>query len=262
MERNRKIVIIGTGGVAESIVASLKESGLSPYALMSPTVGHAERLAQLYAPETLVLHDYEAIPRDADVYLMAVSDRAIAEVVRFMPHTSGVWMHTAACIGLEVLQTVHPVSAVFYPLNTFTSGRPISLQHTPLLYETYSEKAREEVFWLADLWGMKRRETPLEQRKILHLSAVFACNFANHQWAIASQMLEQVDLAPELLHPLMEETLRKAMELGAVEGQTGPARRRDGITMEAHRTLLQSCSPLWLELYDLISHSIQTMQKS
>ena len=133
------IIVIGSGGVAESLVFSLIQAGVAPRVIVSPTLGHAERLRDLYAPECTILHDLAEMPRNADIYLLAVTDTAIASCAAQMPSTSGVWLHTAACVPVETLTQYHPDSGIFYPLNTFSKGRPLSWQGMPLFVEHRSE---------------------------------------------------------------------------------------------------------------------------
>lgn len=259
MSTELQIVIVGAGGVAESFIASLVTKGCTPHAIVSPTVGHAEALSARYCPTSQVFHSLEEIPTDADIYLLAVPDRVVQEVAQTMPTTQGVWMHTAASVSLETLTQYHYSSAVFYPLNTFSKGRPLPMECVPLFYEGASSEAMEQVMRLAHLLGMQGREAPLSMRRALHLSAVFACNFVNHQWAVAAQMLERANLPVEVLYPLMQETLHKAIALGAQEGQTGPARRGDVETMQAHQMLLEEYPEEWRELYAITSLSIQKL---
>lgn len=185
------IVVIGSGGVAESLVFSLTQAGVAPRVIVSPTLGHADRLRDLYAPECTILHDLAEMPRNADIYLLAVTDTAIASCAAQMPSTSGVWLHTAACVPVETLTQYHPDSGIFYPLNTFSKGRPLSWQGIPLFVEHRSEIAAQAIQKLASLLHMEPRPSTLTLRQEIHVAAVFACNFVNHQWAIASELLEQ-----------------------------------------------------------------------
>ena len=94
-----------------------------------------------------------------------------------------------------------------------------------------------------------------ERRRTLHLAAVFACNFVNHLYEVASSQLEAQSLSPRWLLPLITETARKVSDLTPHDAQTGPARRGDRRVMEAHLRLLDG-QPTWQELYKIISESI------
>ena len=94
-----------------------------------------------------------------------------------------------------------------------------------------------------------------EQRANLHVAAVFANNFANRCFAIAEKILEEKDLPFELLHPLMEETLAKALQDSPARMQTGPAMRGDEDTLRRHLLLLAD-HPAWMEIYRELSENI------
>ena len=237
------IVVIGSGGVAESLVFSLTQAGAAPRVIVSPTPGHAERLRDLYAPECTVLHDLAETPRNADIYLLTVTDTAIASCAAQMPSTSGVWLHTAACVPVETLTQYHPDSGIFYPLNTFSKGRPLSWQGIPLFVEHRSEIAAQAIQQLANLLHMEPRPSTLTLR----------------QWAIASELLEQHQIPREVLHPLIQETLQKAIALNPRDTQTGPALRGDTATLATHRALLAESREAIRTLYDVTSQSIWSM---
>lgn len=250
-----RIVIIGSGGVAESFVAALVQKGVTPLALASPTPGHPEQLAARYCPSCSVYHTLCDLPKDADCYLFCVTDTALSACVTAMPKTSGVWMHTAACVPLELFTQHHIESAIFYPLNTFSPHRPLDMSQVPLFYEGEGN-ALKGVYQLAQLLSMKGTPSTLQQRELIHLSAVFACNFVNHQWSIAKELLAAEGLSFECLHPLIMETLSKAIALDPTSVQTGPAQRGDKATMERHENLLSQCPEVWKRLYRTTSESI------
>ncbi|MCI6154005.1 MAG: DUF2520 domain-containing protein [Bacteroidales bacterium] len=256
------IVLIGSGGVAESLTYSLAQAHTPPYAIVSPTEGHAERLCRLYAPEAVALHSLAEVPREASIYLFAVSDDVVARCAQEMPLTSGVWLHTAACVPLETLTECHEDSGVFYLLNTFSRGRPLALEGTPLFEEYATEQAHGAIGELALLLGVSPQPSTLALRREIHLAAVFACNFVNHQWAIASELLAHYNISPAVLHPLIQETTQKALTLNPREAQTGPARRGDEVTLEGHRKLLADAPSVVRLLYDITSQSIHTMYHS
>src|SRR5690606_18219747 len=77
-----------------------------------------------------------------------------------------------------------------------------------------------------------------KQRLSLHTAAVFACNFTNHFYAIAADILNKHGLDFDLIRPLILETAQKVMENQPKEVQTGPAVRNDIRTMEKHLALL------------------------
>lgn len=94
------------------------------------------------------------------------------------------------------------------------------------------------------------------QRSRIHLAAVFACNFANHMYAIGEEVARRAGLDFEVLKPLVAETAAKACDARSPRDvQTGPAVRNDTPTMERHLALLDG-EPTLQEIYTQISNNI------
>ena len=89
----------------------------------------------------------------------------------------------------------------------------------------------------------------------LHLAAVFACNFTNHLLGQAEKVMDMQQLPLDWLKPLVEETIKKAFDLGPGGSQTGPAVRNDEGTLQKHLEMLDS-NPELKKLYDVISKDI------
>jgi predicted short-subunit dehydrogenase-like oxidoreductase (DUF2520 family) len=101
-------------------------------------------------------------------------------------------------------------------------------------------------------------EATSAQRASLHMAAVFACNFANHMYALSARLLEKNGLPFDAMLPLIDETARKVHELHPQDAQTGPAVRRDANVMGKHLTMLAD-EPDLSEMYKIISDSIQKL---
>ncbi len=255
-----KIVIIGSGGVAESFYKALLDVCVSPLAIVSPSKGNAESIIMRYGQSsTLVFHNLQDIPKDADLYLFCIPDKEIEKCAKRMPETQGVWMHTSACVSLKVLENYHKESAVFYPLCTFSRGRNVDLSKVPILYEAEDEVSLKRVLDFLCLLKMKGKYVSIDQRRKIHLAAVFACNFVNYQWSIAESILEEENLDKSLLYPLIEETLDKMKFCGAKVSQTGPAYRGDKETQEEHLSLLKDNEERFV-LYEMLTHCIENMK--
>lgn len=245
-----KIAIIGSGNVAY---------GLHRAALQAADVA----LVQLAArrPEALVDFDPQ-VPRarlsepllPADVYLLAVSDQAVQPVSDKLKLPGGLLVHTSGALSVEALSGNRP-KGVFYPLQTFSKLRPISFGGIPVLLEAERMEDLAMLESLGKALGACTHPCQGEKRLAAHLAAVFANNFSNHMVAQAQQLCALNGLDPALLMPIWRETYEKLLSMPARDAQTGPARRKDRITQQAHRKLLGPGLPL--QLYDLISQSIE-----
>ena len=101
----------------------------------------------------------------------------------------------------------------------------------------------------------KVKQISSEDRKALHVAAVFASNFSNHMLTLSKQIAEKNGLDFEVLKPLIAETLNKSINIGPENAQTGPAKRGDLEILERHLSFLQD-DPAVAEIYRVISQHI------
>ena len=248
-EPMKRIVVIGSGNVAVNLLRALAScEGLQLTARASRKQTDIPDLPDDVPHSPLT----KPLP-EADLYILAVSDTAIAGLAAELDFGSGLVVHTSGAQPLSSLSTV-PRSGVFYPLQTFSVSRPISLEGVPFLLES---ALPEDWVFLEDV-ALRLGGNPVKadsgQRLQAHLAAVFANNFSNHLWHLSQEMLENAGLDQQLLGPILKETLAKFEAGGAYKAQTGPARRGDHSSMEMHRELLGE-SPL-RKIYDQISQNI------
>jgi len=145
---------------------------------------------------------------------------------------------------------------VLYPLQTLSRSRLLEPSKVPCLVEGSSPEVTSLIHRLASTVYDRIEEVDSDKRLLIHIAAVFANNFSNHMVHIARILLEERELDPELLDPLLEETFEKIKSLGTVKGRTGPAVRGDEETMAKHIELLKG-HPEWEKLYTFISRDIQ-----
>lgn len=248
------VVILGSGGVATSLARALDDTvGYSVRQIFSPHLAHAEALAGKLAVAEAIDRVEDMIP-DADIVIISVTDDAVAQLVAsLIPRPDTLWLHTSGSLPASILATLGPRYGVLYPLQTFSRSREVRMARVPIFIEASTDEAMVTLRRLADNLSDTVHEADSERRRRLHVAAVFACNFANHLWAIADELLTADGLSFDVLVPLLKETLEKAADDNPSDGQTGPARRGDRSVMEAHQAML---SPANAEIYRLLSQSI------
>ena len=190
------------------------------------------------------------IPRDADLYVIAVTDSAIASVAAEIGDVPGLVVHTAGSVPMSVLPQRR--KGVLYPLQTFTKGRPVDMRSVPLFVE--SEGGEELLLHVASQLSDIVIPMDSERRRYLHLAAVFCNNFTNHMYRITEELLSQHDIPFEVMLPIIDETARKVHSLTPAQAQTGPAVRWNQGVMEAQQNLLERDD--LRQLYQIISKSI------
>ena len=253
-----KIVFIGAGNLATRLSLALKEKGFPIAQVYSRSVESARTLGEKL--QTAYTTDLSRILPDASVYFFSVKDSALQEVLAQLPELPGLFVHTAGSIPLDIFAPYHSRRGVFYPLQTFSKERILAFDRIPIFIE--ANTSEDEIF-LKDL-GACLSETVISldsgKRKYLHLSAVFACNFTNHLYAQAGDILKEQGISREVLLPLIEETAEKIKDLHPRDAQTGPAVRYDRNVIDKHLDLLQG-DLRKQEIYELLSRSIYEMER-
>lgn len=249
------IVCIGAGKLATNLAMALYHKGFRIVQVYSRTMESARTLAQKVEAEYTT--DLQAILKGAKLYIVSLKDDALVDLLPQI--TAGkqesLLVHTAGSIPMSIWEGYTERYGVFYPMQTFSKQREVNFGEVPFFVEA---KRREDVELLkavaATLSG-KVYEASSEQRKILHLAAVFICNFTNHMYAVAADLLEKYSLPFDVMLPLIDETARKVHELAPCDAQTGPAVRYDEKVINNHLAMLVD-SPTLQEIYKLISKNI------
>lgn len=230
-ERTYRTVLIGSGNVATHLGRALEAAG---HELVR--VGGRTRLFP--------------IPKDADLYVIAVTDSAIASVAEEIGDVGGLVVHTAGSVPMDILPQKR--RGVLYPLQTFSKEREVSFRDIPLFIESKTDV--EMLRSVAQQLSTKVGEMDSERRRYLHLAAVFCCNFVNRMYGITADMLREHDIPFDVMLPLIDETAAKVHRLSPHDAQTGPAVRWNVEVMEKQIALLQD-DDLKL-IYRLISKNI------
>lgn len=248
-----KISFIGAGKVAGALCRQLYREGFSITKIVSATGLRGEPLARSCNAEWSRSSVFDS---NEDLIIVAVPDDLLPGILRGIkcPAKSTV-VHTAGSFGLDVFPPFLGNTGVFYPLQTFSENRSISFSGLPLFLEASDEAALGLLRTIAGRIGAKVYMTSASQRAMLHLAAVFACNFTNHMLTAGKIISGNAGFSFDVLEPLIKETITKALEMGPETSQTGPAYRNDSGTIKRHIDLL-SFSPELQGIYNEITQSI------
>lgn len=247
-----KIVVIGSGNVATLLGCRLKAMGHHMVQVYSPTAAHAHQLATKLQAE--VAENLSSVVSDADIYLIAVKDDAIPAVAQQLSHVGGVVVHTAGSVDVDILKPYCPRRGVLYPLQTISKDKELDFSVIPLFVEANTTADEAMLMGVASQLSTDVHRANSAARKAVHLSAVYACNFVNHLYALAYDVLEQHQLPFDVLKPLIAETSQKVMTMLPHDAQTGPAVRNDKSVMNSHLQMISDASQR--QLYQLLSQSI------
>jgi predicted short-subunit dehydrogenase-like oxidoreductase (DUF2520 family) len=254
-----RVVVLGAGNVAWHLAPALEQSGHQIVAVYSRTYNRAaalaSRLQTAHACTNLAFSDMAA-----SIFVVAVPDQAIPEVMAQARFPKGsLVVHTSGSLPLTVLEAGGPDirKGVLYPLQTFSQNKPVDFAMVPICVEGEDPENTRLLTALARTLTDRVYVVQSEERRQLHLAAVFACNFTNHLLGIGFDLLHKAGLPEQLLHPLVEETLQKALRFPPFTVQTGPAVRGDQQVVEEHLRLLAD-QPGEQTLYQLLSQSIRS----
>lgn len=249
-----KIVLIGSGNAGTQLGHAFSQVGHQVLQVYSKTIESAKILAnQLDAAYT---NELNQIDQNADFYIIAIKDDAINKIPASLNISEKIIAHTAGSVPMEVLKDLSPNFGIFYPLQTLSKDKTVDFTTIPICIEGSNHETLYQLKSLAESLSTSVQEIHFEKRKMLHLSAVFVCNFTNHMYTIASDLLKKEGLSFDLILPLIRETTEKLNHVSPVEGQTGPAIRNDQEVIEEHLGALEENED-YQNIYKLLTESIQ-----
>ncbi|MEE4000573.1 Rossmann-like and DUF2520 domain-containing protein [Tenacibaculum sp. FZY0031] len=244
-----KVAIIGGGNVATHLAnAFSKTNEVSLVQMYARNIEQIQHLKDL----TSITNSIEFLT-EADVYIIAVSDDAISDVSHKIEQQNGLVVHTSGSVAMQSLQNTGR-KGIFYLLQSFSKDKDVNFDEIPFCLEAESEEDLQLLETLAKSIGTKVYRINSEQRKRLHVAAVFVNNFTNHMYKMGADICNEHQVPFEVLLPLIQETAQKITELSPEAAQTGPAKRNDQKTIQNHLALLNAEQQ---EIYKLITKSIQ-----
>ena len=244
------VILIGAGNVASHLFNAIKKS---ESASIIQWYNRTIDTIKPFQNDVDITDDLSTL-KEADIYIMAVSDDSIAELSNALPFSNRLVAHTSGSVSIHQLDKKHK-RAVFYPLQTFTKGATIDFSEVPICIE-YLEKENLQVLKsLAEVLGCKFYKINTEQRQTLHLSAVYVNNFVNQLYRIAHEISDAKSINFDILKPLIMETARKVQDMSPYMAQTGPAKRNDKKTIK--RQLKQIESEEHKAIYQMLTNSIK-----
>ena len=244
------VVLLGAGNVATHLYkAFIKSKDVS----VSQWYNRNLEPIQTYKNEVEVIDDINKLKK-ADVYIIAVSDDAISNLSSQLPFENRLVIHTSGSVGIYELDKKNE-RGVFYPLQTFSKNAEVDFKQVPICIEVIKKNNLKTLKSLSEALGSESHKVNTEQRKALHLAAVFVNNFTNQLYRIAHEITESKGVEFNILKPLILETAKKVQDLSPYMAQTGPAKRNDKKTIRKHLKLLGNQHHK--DIYELLTTSIQ-----
>lgn len=248
--------MIGAGNVATHLGQALVQSGFRVVQVWSRTAASASRLASVLG--CAATNDMSQVSADADLYVISVKDDALQAVARELcpARRKSMFVHTAGSVPMSCFEGYADHYGVLYPMQTFSKDKDLDFKQIPVFIEASDETTFNALQRVSESVSNHVYKLDGEGRKWLHLSAVFACNFTNYCYAVASRLLQRNGIPFEVMLPLVDETARKAHVMSPIDAQTGPASRHDHAVMARQAAMLSADKEL-AEIYRLMSAGIE-----
>ena len=250
------VSFIGSGNLAWHLAPALDNTEYSVKEVYSQDSNNAEVLVKrLYHASVKSSLDFSDSP--SRIFLIAVSDDVIMDIAQeIVLPKDAILLHTSGSQPLNVLSYADTSRlGVFYPLQTFSKNKKVDFEEIPFFIESEDGETERVLMTMAKAISKKVFKISSEDRKALHVAAVFASNFTNHMLSVSRDILSGNNLDFEWLKPLIAETINKALSIGPDEAQTGPAKRGDLEILDKHLEFLQSDEAV-AEIYRVISQHI------
>ena len=248
-----KVAIIGYGNVGFHLAK--KASG--QYSVFVFTRNHIA--ASGPEPETVIFDTLDRFEASLfNMVILAVPDKEIQALCRQFDFGNTLVAHVSGSRPLNDLLP-HKKHGVMYPLQTFKRDKEVDFNSFPVFIEANNAEALSALGRFVSSLSPDVRHLDSDGRLILHISAVFACNFTNYMYRISDELLAPLNMTFNDIDHLARETLDNALELSPGSAQTGPAARGDNVTIEKH---LNALGPgVVKKIYELLSNSIRNSRR-
>ncbi len=245
-----EIVVIGTGNVSYHLCKAILET---ENLKLIEVFGRKKNSPKYLIDSISYCTNLKKIKK-ADLYILCVSDNAISKISdQLNINHDSIIVHTSGSTNMNCLSK-HKNYGVIYPLQTLSENKKIMFSNIPLIIEANSKIVLDKLRTICSILSKKVIDSNSDQRTLIHISAVFANNFSNYMNIIAKEILNSNNIDSNLLNPLINETANKLNHLSPLNAQTGPAIRKDQITIQKHLNLLKKTK--YFEIYDKLTKEI------
>lgn len=247
------VVLIGAGNVAHVLGRALKHTGHRILCIWNRDMQKASLLAKELS--ATVVENLEELPKDADIYILAVSDHAIGELAAVLQMNKGILIHNAGTVSIGVLASSAKKYGVCWPMKMIRASMH-RLDDCTLVVDGNNEDTRHQLKQLAAQLSGSVTVADDDTRQKMHLVAAISSNFTNHMYHQAADYCKREGLDFSLFYPIIISAAQQIQASYPGDVQAGPAFRGDLETIERHRALI-AIDPDLLRLYDEVTLSIR-----
>jgi len=240
-----RITIIGSGRMGQGLGRALAGAG---YAVT--LVGRRQRKV----PSQLLLHvgDWPPVTRSCDVLLLATPDDVVEAVARRLIDENGVGsdqvvMHLSGLLDHGALNPLRPSGAAlgsFHPLKSV--AEPGAAKATDFARAAVGIEGDDRAVAAAETMARRLEMIPIRlppgSKPAYHAAAVLVSNYTVALVHMAERIVHEAGLRDErgMFQRLLEGTVANMVSMAPQEALTGPIRRGDAHTVQAHLASISS----------------------
>jgi predicted short-subunit dehydrogenase-like oxidoreductase (DUF2520 family) len=244
------VVLLGAGNVASHLYKAFKNSEAIE---VIQWYNRSIKSISSFKNEVDITDNLNTL-KEADIYIMAISDDSISSLSQALPFENRLIAHTSGSVSIHDLDKKNK-RAVFYPLQTFSKDAELNFSEVPICIEVTEKENLQLLKNLAEGTSSKWYKINTEQRQTLHVSAVYVNNLVNQLYRIAHEISDAKSINFDILKPLILETAKKVQDISPYMAQTGPAKRNDKKTIKRHLKLIEDEEHK--AIYELLTASIK-----
>ena len=204
--------------------------------------------------------EWADVTREAELYIVALSDTALAGLGEVLQLPGALVVHTAGAAAAAVLRPVSERYGVLYPLQSLRRNiRPFP--EFPLLIDAGQPADLAIIEDFAHSIAKEVRQADDASRLKLHVAAVLINNFSNYLYTLSAEFCRREGVDFSLLLPIIRETAARVERYPPEEVQTGPAIRGDAGTIRRHLDVLSNYADI-KELYQIFSDQIEAYYRN
>jgi len=237
-----RVAIIGAGRAGRALALALTRAGV-------PVRVCVRRPIALPSPLECSLGPWNEVLAQADVVLLTVPDDAIADVataIREAPMAQAVVLHVSGLRDRSALSALEGRArglGSFHPLQTLAGDAEAAGRLRAAFAVLEGDAAAVEAGrGLASTLGMEALVIEAAQKPRYHAAAVIVSNYTVTLVAVAAKLAREAgvpaEAASRIFLPLLAGTVKNLELLGPASALTGPIRRGDVRTIEAHLAAL------------------------
>jgi predicted short-subunit dehydrogenase-like oxidoreductase (DUF2520 family) len=248
-----RIVIIGTGNTATVLGKLFIQAGHTIVQVFGRNPDHALHLGDIL--NSTFTTDGTELQLEADLYLVAVSDKAISSITSWLRLPGKLVVHCAGSVDKEVLSPCSKNYGVLYPVQSLRKELD-SIPRIPFLVDGNTEDTGALIYDFANSLSRDVQFANDYQRMITHIAAIMVSNFTNHLYVVAEDLCKKEKIRFGLLLPIIAEVAMRIKDHSPSMLQTGPAFRGDSNTILNHIALLEKF-PRQQVIYQHLTNNIQ-----